>query len=33
MSYNPDPYLTMLACSSWWQPAVFVTWVSRERRA
>lgn len=32
-SDNPDLYLSMLVCSSWWQPAVFVTWVSRERRA
>lgn len=23
----------MVLCSSWWQPAVLVTWVSRERRA
>lgn len=31
--HSPDLYLTMLVCSSWWQPAVLVTWVSRERRA
>lgn len=32
-TYNPHAYLTMPACSSWWQPAVCVTCVSRESRA